>query len=192
MANPKRVRPVDDYGPLNGTGRRVANLFAVSFIAGIWGAITISLIMLIGRLAGLQDFSLELLLGTLVTGRLDAGSWIVGFIWHIMNGGVFGLFYAAVFRWIGKAGALAGAQVAVIHWLAGGFLVGLTSAMNPFIPALMRPVGFFGAGYGNAAIFVLFAAHIAYGVVVGAIDRASREPAIPISENQGPGDRLAA
>src|SRR5262245_818483 len=90
---------------------------AAAFFAGVTGSLAISAASAILRRAGMSSFSLEIILGKLLTQATDQASFNIGFVWHLLNGGVFGLVYAGVFKWINAARPSAGAVLGLAHWL---------------------------------------------------------------------------
>lgn len=175
---PTPFRPVNGYDRPDGANVRIRHPFVVGAVSGTLGAALMTLVGLVLQLAAGSELSFELMLGTLVTGRVDASSWVLGFLWHLVNGALFGLIYAAVFRMLGRSGAALGSSIGVVHWIFGGVLIGILSAINPFIPALLVPSGFFAAGYGVGEALEFLFLHVLFGLVVGAAYRAS---VIPVS-----------
>ena len=169
----KVFQPKEAYtrGQIDGEREVLVGRYPVAFLSGVIGAIVVTGVMLLGRALGINHMSIEMLLGTLVTGRSDYGSWLVGFLWHLVNGGVFALFYAGIFQWLGRYGSTLGMEIGVVHWLASGLLIGLTAAVNPFVPSLLASPGFYAANYGPGSVLVLFVAHLAFGAVVGSMYR---------------------
>ncbi|OFZ19906.1 MAG: hypothetical protein A2X94_14720 [Bdellovibrionales bacterium GWB1_55_8] len=187
---PVPLRPVESYERPNGVGsrtpnhsgpivRRVRHPYAIGALAGILGAAVMTLVELVAQFSMGSPLSLELLLGSIFTGRTDASAWVLGFLWHLANGALFGLVYSIIFRNIFRADATLGLGFGVVHWVIGGILVGAFSAMNPFIPALLPPAGFFAAGYGIGPALQLLLMHLIFGAIVGSAYRASGVAQVP-------------
>jgi len=152
-------------------------------LAALAGGFVGTLVMVIITRAatemGLTRMDLPFLLGTVVTeDRRRAKA--IGYAFHLIMGLLFALVYWAFFAIIGRSswwiGGLAGALQAlfistvlvnellpVIHPRMATF----DTAANRF--ALIEPPGFLMRNYGRNTFLVTLAAHIAYGVVVGAL-----------------------
>ena len=152
-------------------------------LAALAGGFVGTLVMVIITRAatemGLTRMDLPFLLGTVVTeDRRRAKA--IGYGFHLIMGLLFALVYWAFFAIIGRGswwiGGLAGALQAlfistvlvnellpVIHPRMATF----DTAANRF--ALIEPPGFLMRNYGRNTFLVTLAAHIAYGVVVGAL-----------------------
>ncbi len=138
-------------------------------LAGIGGAIVMSLAMLILRLAGVH-VSLEYLLGSTVTTSGGAEQWIVGFLIHLAVGAFAGVCYAIVFEWaVQRSGPWVGLGLGFCHGLFGGLLMSSISEMNPleFSSRIVSPGPFLENLPLGPFIFVLL--HILFGVCVGVL-----------------------
>lgn len=107
---------------------------------------------------------IELLLGSLVTGRKDgAMTWFIGFGWHVINGGCFALLYSAIFNRTRRGGSAGfGALLGIGQWVVAG-------AVMPFIPVLRLPHGFAWSTWGWLTFFGSLVLHISFGATVGII-----------------------
>lgn len=98
------------------------------------------------------------------------GWWVVGIVFHLINGALLGMLYGATLRvlvegWLGP-GALAGA----VGGLSFGFLVWLL-LMNLLVFPLAG-AGPFGLNTGSARLgIVTLCLHLLYGCVLGLIAR---------------------
>jgi hypothetical protein len=71
---------------------------------GLGATVALTMIMLLAQLGGLSRMDLPMMLGTMFAEDLDRAR-VVGFFVHLVNGQVFGLFYAAAFRsWVSARG----------------------------------------------------------------------------------------
>jgi hypothetical protein len=138
-------------------------------LAGIGGAIVMSLAMLILRLAGLR-VGLEYLLGSTVTTRGGSEQWIIGLLIHLAIGAFAGLAYAVVFEWaVQRSGPWVGAGLGLCHGLFAGLLMSSIPAMNPL--ELSIRVGSPGPFLDNLPLgpFIFVLLHILFGVCVGVL-----------------------
>jgi hypothetical protein len=135
------------------------------FFAGFEAAAVFSVLMAIGRLAGLS-VNLELALGSLVTGAEGFGTWMLGFSLHLALGGVFGVLYALILdKVLRREDPLAGIYLGLVHAIAAGFLVGVLSSLLPPLPEVPPPGPFFAAlGVTGVAYFLL--PHVVFGLMV--------------------------
>ncbi len=129
---------------------------------------------------GFTRMNLPFILGTMVTADRDRAP-LYGTLIHFGNGWIFAFMYIALFD-----------QLHLAHWwLGGGFgivhalfllLVGLpvlpdlhprmaSERHGPTPTRLLQPPGFLGLHYGVRTPLVIIAAHIFYGVVLGALYR---------------------
>lgn len=129
---------------------------------------------------GLSRMSLPFMLGTMLTADRDRAM-LLGFLFHLVNGWVFALLYAAVFEALGWATWWLGATGGILH-----ALVVLTAAM-PMLPGLhprmaseqqgptptraLQPPGFMALHYGHRTPLVALAAHVVYGAILGGFYR---------------------
>jgi hypothetical protein len=133
-------------------------------LAGVLGALAMSLAMYLLRLGGV-DVNLEALLGTLV--EFGGSSWMSGFLVHLTVGAIAGLLYAAVFEMaIQRAGPMAGAGLGLCHGLLAGLMMSGIPAMNPLALGTQSAPGPFlqNLEYGP---FVFVLLHVLFGAVVG-------------------------
>jgi hypothetical protein len=127
-----------------------------AFIAGIAGALVMSLIMVWLRAVGVPlhiELQLAAALGTRV--------WAVGFAAHLLIGGVLGLAYAMVFDLVlQRAGVGPGLLLGALNTILAGF-----------VWTKIGGQGRFWSGLGPEGIAALFLLHLAYGAVVGGLYR---------------------
>jgi hypothetical protein len=115
-----------------------------------------TLAMAIYRAAGLPMVHIERELGAFLTGNTGLRSWILGLLWHLLNGGVFALIYAAGFRSIGRAGVGLGLLFGIVHWYLAGYLLGALPMWRVTVQ------------YGGLAAIFVFVLHLIFGMIVGA------------------------
>jgi len=129
---------------------------ARAFVAGVIGALAMSLLMIWFRAIGVP-LHLELRLAAM----LGLHAWIVGLIAYLIVGGIIGLIYALVFEYVlNQAGIGAGLMVGACHSIFAGFIWAQFAGPGRFWDALGAP--------GIAALFLL---HFVFGAIVGGLYR---------------------
>lgn len=127
-----------------------------AFVAGVIGAIAMSLLMIWLRAIGIP-LHLELRLASM----LGMQVWAVGFVAYLIIGGITGLIYALAFEYIlNEAGIGPGLMVGACHSIFAGF-----------IWAQLSGPGRFWDNFGPGGIAALFLLHFVYGAIVGALYR---------------------
>jgi len=126
---------------------------------------------------GWSRISLPYMIGTLVS-KHRSGAMIGGMALHFIVGVVFAFAYIGIFVSINIGTWWFGGLLGFIH---GAFVL---SVAMPLFPSLhpqmagkhhgptptrrLEPPGFFGLNYGNVTPFITLAAHILYGIILGA------------------------
>lgn len=134
--------------------------FAIAFVAGVLSALFMSLLEWLGISMHQAPYSLEVLLGSVITDSFTWTSWFVGFAWHLLNGGLFALVYAAIFKYIKHSGPSTGALIGIAHWGAAALLLKGLSAIHPLTSTVTTIIG-------------SLLLHLAYGAVLGWLYRAA-------------------
>ncbi|MEX0799212.1 MAG: hypothetical protein WD025_07190 [Bacteriovoracaceae bacterium] len=143
------------------------SIYGRAFGYGILGAFIMTVLMALMRWVGMTTFNLPMFLGSMLTQEFNASTWVVGFIWHLINGGIFGLVYAAVFKGVGKASAGKGTLLGFVHWLVFSAAAAFSPGIHPLIPSEIVAPGFFVINYGVFTAVGGLALHLIYGYVVG-------------------------
>jgi hypothetical protein len=140
-----------------------------AFLIGMLAGAVMVLLLAIGRLFGIQA-NLSMMVGTMFGFAPGIGTWILGFIVHVVLSGLIAFLYAAGFEYIThSASASIGATFSIIHILIGGFMMGLIPLLHPMIPEMMPAPGAFLAGLGVAGVIEFIVLHLVYGILVGAM-----------------------
>jgi hypothetical protein len=140
-----------------------------ALVAGVIGAAVMSIIMAMARMMGMPA-NLEMMLGTMTGGPPSAIRWIMGWIIHLIAGGIFALIYAVGFEyWTHRAGWLVGLGFGIIHTLFSGLLLAMMPIMHPLVPEMMPAPGAFMANLGMMGVGAFFMLHLIYGAIVGAM-----------------------
>jgi hypothetical protein len=127
-----------------------------AFVAGVVGALAMSLIMVLLRAIGIP-LHIESQLAAALGSRL----WGVGLAAHILIGGVLGLAYAIVFELaFNQAGVGPGVLLGACNTIFAGF-----------VWAALGGPGSFWHELGASGIAALFLVHITYGAIVGGLYR---------------------
>lgn len=144
------------YGP-------VATVFLTAILVG-------------AQLGGLTRLDIPLMLGSLVVADPDRARFI-GFLFHLVAGQFFALFYGLAFAALGSSQWWLGALFGVAHSIAAGavFLPLLASA-HPRMATeraglgtttVLEPPGLMAINYGWTTPLVALVAHAAYGAILG-------------------------
>ena len=133
-----------------------------AFVAGVVGALVMSLIMVLLRAAGVP-LHIELRLAVALGTRI----WAIGFVAHLVIGGLLGVVYALMMEHvIGTSGVGPGVLLGAVNTIFAGFVWALVGGQGPFWSAL-----------GPAGIGALFLVHMSYGAVVGGLYKNVHRPA---------------
>jgi hypothetical protein len=140
-----------------------------AILPGVVGAV---LVYAIVRLAGVLANSpsdLCQLLGSSVTAAGGLWAWLLGAVAQLVLGIVASLVYAAIFEWVTqRAGALIGVLIAIAHAVAAGLAIGFLPA-GRLIAAGVAPPGAFMEYRGIALVSAFVIAHLAFGMLIGAM-----------------------
>ena len=131
--------------------------FGRAFVAGVVGALAMSLVLVCLRAFGIP-LNIEAELATLLGTR----AWLVGLAAHLLMGGVVGVVYGIVFeRILHESGVGPGVVLGAYNTIIAGF-----------VWAAIGGPGHFWSGVGPQGIVALFIAHMTFGAVVGAAFKA--------------------
>ena len=145
----------------------------------LWGfaaTVVLTTIMSVSHGIGLTRISIPFLLGTMLTPNRDRAL-VVGIAFHIVNGWLFALLYAAVLEAMDRTTWWLGAGIGFVHALfvlavAMPLLPGLHPRMvsedyGPTPNRRLEPPGFLALNYGNGTPMVTIVAHLIYGAIIG-------------------------
>lgn len=141
----------------------------LAFIAGVIGGAVMIGVIAIARALGWTDLNFALIWGSMITQNTSAGTWVLGFIIHLIISGLVALIYAAVFEAIRGSNWFTGLIGGAIHAIIGGFVFAGLPAIHPAMPNLIAEPGAFAINYGTAAAVVFVVAHLIYGIIVGSM-----------------------
>ena len=144
---------------------------------GFVGTLVLTTVLRTANELGLTRVDLPFLLGTAITGD-RARAKALGYLLHLVAGGVFALVYYAIFAAIDTSGWLLGALFGLLHGI-----VSATALVNVLLPVvhprmgkswtdarsapLLEAPGFLLSNYGRATLVLTFALHLVYGAIVG-------------------------
>lgn len=139
-----------------------------AFWLGVIGGAAVTVLLTLGRMVGIPA-NIGMMLGTVTGLAPTPGTWLLGFVMHLVISGLIGLVYAAVFEYVlHQSGSAAGLGVAIIHSIVAGLFMGLVPIINPAIPAILPAPGLFLSNLGGAGVVLFFVVHLIYGWIVGA------------------------
>jgi hypothetical protein len=155
----------------------------LAFVAGMIGwAVMVGLTILL-RAVGATELNLNMIIGSLFTGQVSAGTWILGFVAGLIISGLIALIYAWAFEGMRKSNWRLGVIGGAIHAVIGGIVFGVLPSFHPAMPNLITPTGFFAANYGAVTAVGFVVLHLVYGAIVGGMYRPVHVPITPA----GPG-----
>ena len=148
-----------------------------TLLAGFLATVALTVLMSAAQALRLSRMSLPLMIGTVFRVGREL-SLIAGMVLHTAGGWVSAFVYAAFFEVWGASvwfGAVLGAShalfvLAVLLPISPGFHPGMASArQGPSPTRSLQPPGFMGLNYGVGSAVATFVAHVAYGVILGAM-----------------------
>ena len=120
-----------------------------------------SLLMVLLRAAGVP-LHIELRLAAALGTRI----WLIGFVAHLLIGGIIGVVYAIVFEYVLQtSGVGPGVLLGAVNTIFAGFAW-----------AFVGGPGRFWSDFGPAGVGALFLVHIVYGAVVGGLYKNEHRP----------------
>lgn len=147
---------------------------------GFFSTLVLTIVMAAAQGLGLSRISMPLLVGSIFTPDRDRAN-LIGAAVHFVNGWLTSLVYALVFTALGRATWWLGALLGLLQGL---FVV---VALLPLLPSLhprmasedygptptrqLEPPGFLGLHYGRLTPVITLVAHLAYGILLGALYR---------------------
>lgn len=136
--------------------------------AGFLGAAAMTILMIALRTLGITSMNLETMLGSMATSTPDFGSWGLGFLIHLIAGGVFGIVYGFLMENLGRTGWSVGVGIAVVHSVLSGLALPLIGAMHPLVRTGRMPApGLFASALGGTGVVLFIALHLLFGAIVG-------------------------
>jgi hypothetical protein len=125
----------------------------------------------------LSRMNLPYMLGSMFTPNRDRAK-VIGFVFHLVNGWIFSLFYVAAFHSWDRATWWAGAAIGLVQAvLVLTVLVSLlpsfhprmaTEQKGPTVTRQLEPPGFLALNYGYQTPVSVLLAHVIYGAILGA------------------------
>ena len=131
-----------------------------AFLAGVVGAVAMSLVM-----AFLRAVGIPLHIEAQLAAALGTRAWIVGLMVHLLIGGAIGIAYGIMFeRILPESGVGLGVLLGAINAIFAGFAW-----------AIIGAPGRFWSDLGAQGAIALLIAHITFGAVVGAAFKAEQK-----------------
>jgi len=153
----------------------------LAFWAGVIGAAVMVLGMWISRMAGGTGFDFGFWWGSMVTGTTTVGSWWIGFVVHLILGGLVGLIFAAFLESAGRSNWLLGLLGGVVFTIVGGLVLEWISLVHPAIPQAIPNPGYFTAAWGVGSIVTFVIVSLIYGIIVGGMYNPLHMKIAPVS-----------
>jgi hypothetical protein len=144
--------------------------YGKAFKAGMLGALAMTVLMVIARALGVSTLNIEMALGTLLTRQIGAGSWVLGFLMHLLVGGLLAQIYALGFELLqARPSVWVGAAFSLVHASIAGMMMFVLGTIHPLMRnngELPAP-GPFAVSYGTLTAVAFVALHLVYGAWVG-------------------------
>jgi len=144
-------------------------------------AVMVGLTILL-RAIGATELNLSMIVGSLFTGQVSAGTWTLGFVAGLVISGLIALIYASAFEGIRRSDWRLGLIGGAIHAVIGGIFFGLMPSFHPAMPDLITPTGYFAANYGAVTAVGFVALHLVFGAIVGGMYRTIHIPIPPAGQ----------
>ena len=138
-----------------------------TFAAGVIGALFMTAVLGFLKAAGIIEINIEEALGHLLAPQLSAGFMAIGFVAHLIAGGLFAFIYALVIRFLKVRSWLFGMLIATTHWVLGGIVMGQLCSSHPDMQGSMPGGDAFHTQMGLGTLFALYIVHLLYGALVG-------------------------
>jgi hypothetical protein len=147
-------------------------------IFGFVGTVVLTGFMVFAQLVGWTRMDMPLMLGTMLTSRIERAR-VIGVFMHLAAGQGFALLYAVAFWKLGRSGVVLGAAFGLVHGLAAltlivPFLPGIHPRMSsersgPEIDAVLEPPGLFAVNFGVSTPIVTLIGHVLFGITLGVL-----------------------
>lgn len=142
-------------------------IYLKAFGYGVLGAFLMSALLALARWSGLTQFNLSMFLGSFITQEFTVGTWVLGFVWHLINGGVFAVAYCSIFKASGGATTGKGTLLGFVHWLIYSLIMAVSSDFHPLIPSEIVEPGFFAINFGAFTAISGLVLHLIFGYIIG-------------------------
>jgi hypothetical protein len=142
---------------------------ALLVAAGMTGAALSACLSFMGRTLSITVINPELVMGSILTHRLDLTSYRLGMILHLAGGGILGWVYGLIFKIIHRTGWSTGIACATAQWVLFGAALGLVPASLALLPGEFTTPGFFWSRLGPLTPILLFIEYLTFGAIVGAV-----------------------
>ena len=144
--------------------------YSKAFKAGVLAAIVMTVLMAIARASDATALNIEMALGSMGTGHISALSWLLGFVMHVIVGGLVAQFYAFGFEYlIERASMWIGAGFALAHASIAGIAMFVLGSYHPLMRnhGVLPAPGPFAISYGALTAVMFVGLHLVYGAWVG-------------------------
>jgi hypothetical protein len=163
--------------------------YGKAFKAGMLGALAMTVLMVIARALGVTTLNLEMALGSLLTGQIGAGSWMLGLIMHLIVGGLLAQVYAFGFDFVAeRSSGWIGAGFSLIHTSFAGVVLFLLGSIHPLMRnnGVLPAPGPFAINYGALTAVAFVALHLVYGAWVGTLYSMKPQVEVHVPEEEMP------
>lgn len=155
----------------------------LAFLAGVVGGVGTEIFLWLVRMIDYAQMNLSMVLGAMVTQQVSAGTWLIGFVIHLIVSGLIALIYAVFFELFRLGTWWLGLLFGVVHAVISGAVMIAMPLMHPAMPELFPAPGFMAINYGGRSLIVFLVMHMLYGLIVGAIYQTKKtRRTAPVSE----------
>lgn len=145
----------------------------VILLSGVLGALAMSAVFAISRVAALTQVGLEEVLGFMATGKEDVKAWWIGFAGFVVIGGLIAFIYAGIFKVSAGSGWRRGMVIGFVQALLFAYAYQTLLFLPPYLPvevAMPSALGVpeklgFGSGIWTGVLMLV--SHGMYGGIVG-------------------------
>lgn len=147
--------------------------------AGVVGGLAMTALGFILRAVQFTPMNGEMMLGSMVTQRMNAPTWFLGLAMHLGVAVAFATAYAWIFERLGRSGWKPGLAIGAGHAVFSGLTMLAMPLLHPMIPEPMPAPGAFAAALGWPGVTLFVVEHLMFGAIVGAMYVVRPVPTVP-------------
>ena len=142
----------------------------IGFCAGVIGSIAETVFTTIVRALHVSPVNREMAIGYFLTHSIGVLGWCVGFLVHVVVGGILGWLYVFGFIKLIRPDWVTGMIYGFCIWFVTGLLVvSMIPGVDFVVPQQSRVVDPLWINYGLNTVYAIGASHILFGGVLGGV-----------------------